>query len=286
MQQNFNYGSSPKFGGFWIRFLAQIIDSIIISIYEVVLLLITASFAGISISGGSYDLLTIFSLLSFYLLPLQLVPFLYVLITQVQLGGTLGKKMLGLEIRRADNYNERIGFGTSLGRIFATILSSIPLGLGFIWAAFDQRKQSWHDKLAGTVVVYADSVVEEQPMPEIEEVPVEPVPIQQTLPMRGKTFAEIVFVKGLNKGKRYTLKGDRVIFGRRASDVHIPIKDPHKFVSKIQCEIVRKNNRYYIRNLSSQDTTKLNGQTVHSPQPLRTNDIISFGNYAFKILFF
>jgi len=32
-------------------------------------------------------------------------------------------------------------------------ISLFPLGLGFVWIAFDKRKQGWHDKLAGTVVI-------------------------------------------------------------------------------------------------------------------------------------
>ena len=43
--------------------------------------------------------------------------------------------------------------GQFVGRYFSYIISAIPLGLGFIWVAFDGRKQGWHDKLAGTVVV-------------------------------------------------------------------------------------------------------------------------------------
>ena len=43
--------------------------------------------------------------------------------------------------------------GQFVGRYFSCIISAIPLGLGFIWVAFDGRKQGWHDKLAGTVVV-------------------------------------------------------------------------------------------------------------------------------------
>jgi len=41
-----------------------------------------------------------------------------------------------------------------IGRYFAYVLSALPLGLGFIWIAFDRRKQGWHDKLANTVVIY------------------------------------------------------------------------------------------------------------------------------------
>ncbi len=43
--------------------------------------------------------------------------------------------------------------GQLIGRYLAYYLSLLPLGLGFIWVAFDDRKQGWHDKLAGTVVV-------------------------------------------------------------------------------------------------------------------------------------
>jgi len=38
-------------------------------------------------------------------------------------------------------------------RALGCFLSLLVCGLGFIWVAFDQEKQSWHDKIAGTVVV-------------------------------------------------------------------------------------------------------------------------------------
>jgi len=40
-----------------------------------------------------------------------------------------------------------------IGRYFAYFISTIPLCLGFLWITFDRKKQGWHDKLAGTVVV-------------------------------------------------------------------------------------------------------------------------------------
>lgn len=43
--------------------------------------------------------------------------------------------------------------GQGVGRYFAYFVSTIPLGLGFLWVAFDKRKQGWHDKLAHTVVI-------------------------------------------------------------------------------------------------------------------------------------
>jgi uncharacterized RDD family membrane protein YckC len=38
-------------------------------------------------------------------------------------------------------------------RSLAYYISLIPMGLGFIWIGLDSRKQGWHDKLAGTVVI-------------------------------------------------------------------------------------------------------------------------------------
>ena len=38
-------------------------------------------------------------------------------------------------------------------RYLGYFISFLPLGLGFLWIAFDERKQGWHDKLAGTVVI-------------------------------------------------------------------------------------------------------------------------------------
>ena len=41
-------------------------------------------------------------------------------------------------------------------RLFAYVVSALPLYLGFLWIAFDRRKQGWHDKIAGTVVIPED----------------------------------------------------------------------------------------------------------------------------------
>jgi uncharacterized RDD family membrane protein YckC len=45
------------------------------------------------------------------------------------------------------------GIGQLIGRYLGYFVSTMPLFLGLIWVAFDPRKQGWHDKLAGTVVV-------------------------------------------------------------------------------------------------------------------------------------
>lgn len=65
---------------------------------------------------------------------------------------TPGKMAIGSKI--VDAKTGRVpSTGQYVGRYLAYYLSTIPLGLGLIWVAFDVRKQGWHDKLAGTVVV-------------------------------------------------------------------------------------------------------------------------------------
>jgi len=41
-------------------------------------------------------------------------------------------------------------------RFFAYFVSALPLYLGFLWAAFDRRKQGWHDKIARTIVINSE----------------------------------------------------------------------------------------------------------------------------------
>jgi uncharacterized RDD family membrane protein YckC len=68
-------------------------------------------------------------------------------------GQTVGKKAVGIRVADA-NSGGPIGTGRAVGRYFARFLSSFFL-LGYLWALWDGRKQTWHDKLASSVVVKA-----------------------------------------------------------------------------------------------------------------------------------
>jgi uncharacterized RDD family membrane protein YckC len=65
---------------------------------------------------------------------------------------TPGKMAIGARIVDART-GARPSNAQFIGRYFGYFVSTIPLGLGLIWVGIDSRKQSWHDKLAGTVVV-------------------------------------------------------------------------------------------------------------------------------------
>jgi len=65
---------------------------------------------------------------------------------------TPGKILLKLSVVDARTGNA-LSLKQSVVRYFAYIVSMIPLCAGFLWILFDLRKQAWHDKIAGSVVV-------------------------------------------------------------------------------------------------------------------------------------
>jgi uncharacterized RDD family membrane protein YckC len=59
--------------------------------------------------------------------------------------------ILGLRVVRTDG--KEVDWTTAGIRALSCFLSLLPLGLGFLWIAFDRDRQAWHDKVAGTVVI-------------------------------------------------------------------------------------------------------------------------------------
>jgi len=64
---------------------------------------------------------------------------------------TLGKMAVGIVV--TDERGARISFGRATGRFFAKFLSMLILYVGYLMAAFTEKKQGLHDVLAGTLVV-------------------------------------------------------------------------------------------------------------------------------------
>jgi uncharacterized RDD family membrane protein YckC len=65
--------------------------------------------------------------------------------------GTLGKKVLGLEV--TDLAGARVSFGRATGRFAGRYVSMLTLGIGYIMAGITQKKQALHDIIAGTLVI-------------------------------------------------------------------------------------------------------------------------------------
>lgn len=83
-------------------------------------------------------------------------PLLVLIVYVVQLGRTgqtWGRQIVGNKVIRVDN-GDVPGIGRALGReLFAWIVSASILYLGYLWMIWDDDRQTWHDKVAGTIVV-------------------------------------------------------------------------------------------------------------------------------------
>jgi uncharacterized RDD family membrane protein YckC len=135
-----------EYVGFWLRFWAFIIDSILAMI---ILVPIVRAYR-----GDDYWLDIYADTSPSGVLVQWVLPALAVLIFWVTRQATPGKMAIGASIVDADT-GKRPTTAQFLGRYLAYYVSTIPLFLGFIWIGIDARKQGWHDKLAGTVVVRA-----------------------------------------------------------------------------------------------------------------------------------
>ena len=150
-----------KFAGFWRRLVAFMIDSTIVTIIFVVLCVITALaffFGAMSADNNTWiaDLtnLTGFSSLLLLILVFYIaINIAYFTYFHGTTGRTPGKMLLGLQVCSADGTEVSFGiaFLRAVGYLVSSLLLTIPIG--FIWAAFDKKKQAWHDKIAGTVVI-------------------------------------------------------------------------------------------------------------------------------------
>lgn len=135
-----------QFGGFWLRVAAVLVDAAIALAVFAVLVLLTPPVLDTLLGDASTEVLI--GLVAGLLVVGGL---LYDVLMTAGIGGTLGKRAAGIEVRGADG--DRIEVGRALGRSVARLLSVAPVALGLLWAGWDGRKQCWHDKLARTVVV-------------------------------------------------------------------------------------------------------------------------------------
>ena len=123
-----------EYGGFWIRFVAFIIDAVIIGVGTGIIATASMGFMGAGIGLGI------------------IAPWLYeALMLASEKQATIGKMAMGLVV--TDYGNHRLTFGRATGRHFAKYLSGLILCIGFIMAAFTDRKQALHDMTASTLVV-------------------------------------------------------------------------------------------------------------------------------------
>ena len=129
-----------KFGGFWIRLWANIIDSVLFLIIAIPVTYLILN-SDRSLMTGPVDVFVN------WILPAVVVIVLWSVWT-----ATPGKMLTGLSIVDQNTLRKGTKMQYTI-RYFAMFLSIIPLGLGCLWIAWDRKKQGWHDKIAGTVVL-------------------------------------------------------------------------------------------------------------------------------------
>jgi uncharacterized RDD family membrane protein YckC len=144
-------GAPPgyRFAGFWIRFVAYVIDVFIASIPLIVLIFAAPSLTGAQpgrpLTPELSGRFTILLLVGFGL-AFAYFPFFW------WRGATPAMRLFKMRIVRT-NDGSRLGLGRAILRYIGFILSGWALYIGLIWAAFDDRKQGWHDKLADSFVI-------------------------------------------------------------------------------------------------------------------------------------
>lgn len=136
----------PRYVGFWLRFVAFIIDSILVTAIIYPLMAMVFGWDNIVAGNVSTPLSLLFELV---------LPAVAVIAFWIYKSATPGKMIVGARIVDAKSLGKP-STGQLIGRYFAYYVSIIPIFLGFFWIGFDGRKQGWHDKLAGTLVVRTD----------------------------------------------------------------------------------------------------------------------------------
>lgn len=128
--------SSPR-AGFWRRFTGSMIDgvAVIFAAYAFSYIAIEAYYVVAIVGGCVY----------------------YALLEGGENGQTLGKMAVGVRVVSLADGGP-IGHARAFGRWIGRIVSGAALLLGYLWMLWDADKQTWHDKMADSVVVRVDAV--------------------------------------------------------------------------------------------------------------------------------
>ncbi len=130
--------------GFWLRLWASVVDSVVILLITLPILF--------AIYGRDYLVLSNDQLGWGYELITWIFPALAIIVCWYWRSATPGKIVISAQIVDAKTGNKP-SFWQSLIRYIGYFISLIPFGFGFLWIAWDDKKQGWHDKIAGTVVI-------------------------------------------------------------------------------------------------------------------------------------
>lgn len=151
------------YAGFWPRAAAYLIDGVILGIpfglVALVLIFFLGGF-GVMLRGHAVDPRAAAAFVAPIFLSFLLAMIFFVGLQWLYFAGmesserqaTFGKSVMSLRVVSVEG--QRLSFGHATGRFFAKIISGmIPLGIGYIMAAFTEKRQALHDMIAGTLVM-------------------------------------------------------------------------------------------------------------------------------------
>src|SRR5579875_1461404 len=146
-----------RFGGFWIRLLARIIDFTILWGFFIVLMFVwEAAMQRVIFNPArvnSYDLIALWGGLALIYFISTTATIVYESWFVWRRGATPGKLAVGVRVVRANG--EALSVKRSVGRSFAYLLTgTLPLAIGFLMAGLDEEKRALHDRICDTRVVY------------------------------------------------------------------------------------------------------------------------------------
>ncbi len=146
-------GTRASYAGFWKRFAALIIDVIILNIVGNILgvIIMGASFYSVRGGGTTTGRVAASEIVIFVIWWLY-----YTLLESSSQRATVGKMALSIVV--TDLQGRRISFGKANARFWGKIVSYVIIMIGFLMAAFTEKKQGLHDIMAGTLVVNKWSV--------------------------------------------------------------------------------------------------------------------------------
>ena len=142
-----------EYVGFWPRVGASLIDTIIIFAVVGPLLVWIYGWESLIDPDSPFIKGPVDFLLSW------IGPAVFAIWFWMRPGATPGKMVIGARVVDATT-GHPVSFGQALGRYLGYFVSAIVMMLGYVWVAFDPRKQGWHDKMARTVVIRSKNRVE------------------------------------------------------------------------------------------------------------------------------
>ena len=146
-------GGQIVYAGFWKRVAASMIDTLVLMVVIFILAIFLGVFgAATSLGrGGGLSSGSMVSLGLFYLFEIVGIALYFAMMHASSMQATLGKMAVGIKV--TDDSGQRISFWRGVGRYFAYLLSSLLLLVGYVMAAFTDRKRALHDMICSTLVV-------------------------------------------------------------------------------------------------------------------------------------